>query len=177
MNKDNPQEIATLKMQIRKQIGIAACERFVVLSGESIYLGEGHHWDNGTAVDVWSWLNPARPVKMGDLQAGDETDSFKNTEIFINAWKILISSKALEGGDWVVKVDPDAVFFPERLRKHVKKYSWGTQTKTPMYFKNCNFQKKESEALWSPGSVQCSGHEGTDQQDGRVYPAAMATLG
>jgi len=139
MNKDNAQEIATMKMQIQKQIGIAACERFVVLSGERIYLGQGHKWDNGTAVDVWSWVNPAKPVAMGNLQAGDDTNSFKNTEIFINAWRILISSKALEGTDWAVKADPDAVFFPERLRKHVKKFSWGTQTKTPMYFKNCNF--------------------------------------
>jgi len=141
MNKDNVQEVATMKMQVKMHIGIASCERFAVLSGIKMYLGEGHKWDNGTAVKVHSWENPAKPVPMGNLGAGDETNSFKNTDIFINAWNILISSKIMQGDvDWVIKADPDAVFFPERLRKHVKPFSWGQQTKTPLYFKNCFYK-------------------------------------
>jgi len=141
MNKDNPQEVSTMKMQVKLHIGISSCERFAVLSGVRMYLGEGHKWKNGTAVKVYSWRNPAKAVPMGNLQAGDETNSFKNTEIFINAWNILLSSKIMEGDiDWIIKADPDAVFFPERLRKHVKPFSWGKQTKTPMYFKNCNYK-------------------------------------
>jgi len=141
MNRDNPKEIAIVKMQVRYRIGIAACERFIVLSGERMYLGKGHKLDNGTVVDVFSWFNPAMPALMGNLQAGDETDSFKNTQIFIDAWSELIKSGALERTDydWAVKIDPDAVFFPERLRTHLKKFSSGNQTKTPTFFKNCNW--------------------------------------
>merc|ERR1719221_1975783 len=37
--------------------------------------------------------------------------------------------------DWTVKVDPDAVLFPERLRWHLNKFSWDAN---PRYIKNCN---------------------------------------
>merc|ERR1712039_41838 len=63
---------------------------------------------------------------------GQKTDSFLNTETFLKAWDTLINSDKLWPFDFVVKVDPDCVFFPDRLRKHVKDH-----TGANVYFPNC----------------------------------------
>jgi len=137
MNAKNNDEIATIKGQLRNRTGIFACDNVAVLSAKKIYLGKGHKKPDGQSVKVYSWVNPANPVPMGNLQGGDSTNSFKNTEIFINAWNILAKSGAIFGHNWTVKVDPDAVFFPERLRWHLKHHTWGTEAR---YFKNCKFK-------------------------------------
>lgn len=136
VNADNQEEVNLVKAQLRMRIGIFQCDNAAVLSGRSLYLGEGHKFKNGTAVKVFTWVNPARPVPKGSYEAGDNTISFKNTRIFIDAWNILISSNALWGHNWTVKVDPDAVLFPERLRWHLKNYTYGNK---PMHFKNCDY--------------------------------------
>lgn len=55
-----------------------------------------------------------------------------NTELFVNAWE-----KVIEIGQWrdhafTAKVDPDAVFIPEKLRWHL-----GDQVGTNMFIVNC----------------------------------------
>jgi len=137
MNFKNAEEVRTIKGQVRNRTGIVGCDNFAVLSGRRMYLGKGHKLPNGSHVKVYSWLNPAHSVPMGDLAAGDHTNSYKNADIFIGAWNILVSSGGLWGHNWTVKVDPDAVFFAYRLRAHMKKWTWGTDA---MYFKNCNMK-------------------------------------
>jgi len=82
--------------------------------------------------DMASWA-------VGDTQAqkGAQTNPL-NSNVFRTAWSALKGSKQLQSHDWVVKVDPDAVWFPERLRAHLK-------TDTPghgngldnIFLKNC----------------------------------------
>uniref|UniRef100_A0A6T1JKN6 Uncharacterized protein n=1 Tax=Alexandrium monilatum TaxID=311494 RepID=A0A6T1JKN6_9DINO len=136
MNYENPNEVATIKGQLRNRTGIFGCDNAAVLSGKIVHLGDGHRMPNGSYVQVHTWLNPAHSVPMGNLQGGDHTNSFKNADIFINAWDILTKSGAVFGHDWTAKVDPDAVFFAHRLRRHVKRFTPGH---APMWFKNCEF--------------------------------------
>lgn len=83
--------------------------------------------------DVMTWVNKAIPVSMGEYGVnGQKTDSFLNTATFLLAWDTLISSGTLWLFDFVVKVDPDAVFFPDRLRLHVQAY-----TGRSVYVPNC----------------------------------------
>jgi hypothetical protein len=42
-----------------------------------------------------------------------------NSEVFINAWRHVKDDGRYKHYDWTIKVDPDAVFFPARLRYHL----------------------------------------------------------
>jgi len=147
MNCANGAEVETIKGQLRSRIGIFACDNVAVISGCKMNLGNGHKLPNGSHVQVMTWLNPAAPAPMGVFTAGDNTNSFKNTDIFIRAWDMLISSKVVFGHDWLVKADPDAVFFADRMRRHLTKHSASDK---PFYLKNCNY--KGQAALY--GSIE-----------------------
>jgi len=67
---------------------------------------------------VYTWGNPSRQVKMGKL-GEDNTLSWLNTPVFIKAWNIILDSKKWINSEFVVKVDLDAVFFPDRLGNHL----------------------------------------------------------
>jgi len=49
--------------------------------------------------------------------------SAANTAIFLQAWHSIFQSGIHERFDWIVKVDPDTVFFPDRLRLLVQDHS------------------------------------------------------
>jgi len=136
-NVDNADEVKLIRLQLKMHIGIFSCDDVATLSGRSILLGEGHRYDNGSAIQVYSWLNPATTASKGSFEQGDNTVSFKNTQIFISAWNILVGSGALFKHNWTVKADPDAVLFPERLRWHLKPHTDGD---VPKHLKNCNYK-------------------------------------
>jgi hypothetical protein len=122
------QEEELIRKQLNRRASIFACDEFAVISSERVKIGEVS-WG-----DVWTWKNPAPKVKTGTYgKHGQTTDSFLNTAIFIEAWHTLMKSDRIWKYDWTVKVDPDAVFFPDRLRKRVAPY-----TGTSAYFANCH---------------------------------------
>jgi len=60
---------------------------------------------------------PAPDVNKGNLsKAGTTTSSWLNTMIFQETWKLILAEDTWWNHAWTVKVDPDAVFFPHRLR-------------------------------------------------------------
>jgi len=108
-------EEALVKLQFEKRASIFACNEFAVISTKPITIGTLNE------SKVIAWVNEATPVTMGQYGVnGQKTDSFLNTATFLLAWDTLISSGKLWPHDFVVKVDPDAVFFPDRLRKHME---------------------------------------------------------
>lgn len=42
-------------------------------------------------------------------------------EMFKSAWDVVIQDARMRETEWTVKVDPDTVFFPERLRQHLQR--------------------------------------------------------
>merc|ERR1719166_870958 len=91
----------------------------------------------GPAVQSWILQEDLTVhAKQGSLEG------ILNTRIFMNAWDYLDRDGRFRNYDWVVKVDPDAVFFPSRLREHLD--AKAPHKKVNMYFMNCRFQDK----LW-----------------------------
>lgn len=120
-------EETLIRQQLVKRASIFACNGYAVIAPVKILLG------NISRKGVYTWVNPARTVAMGKYGInGQKTDSFLNTETFLKAWDTLMNSGKLWVYDFVVKVDPDCVFFPDRLRKHVKDHKGAK-----VYFPNC----------------------------------------
>jgi hypothetical protein len=119
-----------MKNQLRKRTGIFACNDFAVISDHKESLGLA---STGCS-EVWTWVNKVAQVPAGVLGVkGATTNSWLNTQVFIQAWDTLMTSNQLWAHDWVVKVDPDAIFLPERLRPKLAPH------KGPMFLLNCNW--------------------------------------
>lgn len=111
------QELIT--WQFNKKVSIFACEGSAVFSS-----GE------------WQIVPGLVTKKVNsDLQCsfGGDSGSALNTWIFIAVWKRVIDDGEYQAYKWVVKVDPDCVFFPERLLAIVPMYS------TSDYIVNCRY--------------------------------------
>jgi hypothetical protein len=116
--------------QLRTRASIFACDETVVVSSESLNLGKNQYGQ-----DVWTWKNPPPSNAVGNLsKQGVTTNSWLNTMTFMLAFDTIMNDK--EGRIWkrdfLVKVDPDAVFFPDRLRKHVM-----AKAGQAVYYLNC----------------------------------------
>jgi len=120
-----------MKNQLRKKTGIFACNGYAVISDHKESLGLAPN----ECGEVWTWINHVDPVPAGTYGVnGATTNSWLNTQVFIVAWDTLMTSNKLWAHDWVVKVDPDAVFLPERLRPRL-----GPHGKGPWFLLNCNW--------------------------------------
>jgi hypothetical protein len=130
MRHNTPEE-TLIKMQLKHSISIFACDETVVISADKVKLGTDR-----IGKDVWTWKNPAPSGEVGNLAApGVTTNSWLNTQVFITAFSTLMSDskERLWQYEWLVKADPDAVFFPDRIRNHLRDHT-GQAT----YFVNCN---------------------------------------
>merc|ERR1712014_203480 len=58
-----------------------------------------------------------------------------NVDFMLHAWRMVGVNENLAGHHYVVKPDPDTVFFPERLRRELQRYSSSLGAKR--FFKNC----------------------------------------
>jgi len=77
-----------------------------------------------------------------------------NTNVFWRAWHKIFKSRHFEKHDWIVKVDPDAVFAPERLRQHMSQGHYDANAR--IFFKNCaQFHSMQGPLeIFSRGAVQ-----------------------
>jgi hypothetical protein len=127
-----------IRAQKAKGIGIFACEDWAVLT------------DGGT-VNLGTYKTPAIKVKkvaIGDLHNnGVTTTSWLNTMIFMKAWEIIGKDSRFRLHDWTVKVDPDAVFFANRLKRVVTPISMAHKDAKPKVFlNNCDLYRDKG---WS----------------------------
>jgi len=122
--------------QLKAKFGIFACNDFAVISRSSYPIELGQHPWNKSAV-VKTWPNPLPPDVKGNPAAGDATASYKNARTFLVAWKSLMKSNLLWRHDWIVKCDPDAVFYPARLREKVKPRTLPPKGPGPFFYYNC----------------------------------------
>lgn len=115
---DNPMgwdEQKLVKHQLVQGMGIFQCNDWAVMTNEAVALNRwGAHGfptipegQIDPMVDLASWA-------VGYTQA--------NSATLRVVWSALKESEKLSKHDWVVKVDSDAVWFPDRLRKHLKAY-------------------------------------------------------
>jgi hypothetical protein len=94
-------EPAMMEAQLKHRLGIFACDGFAVFSNPVAKLG---HLET-KLIDM-------------DLHAeiGGEYNTSLNTPMFVKLWELIGSEGTYKDYGWMVKADPDTVFFPERLR-------------------------------------------------------------
>jgi len=112
----------TIRQQREMNFSIFRCDDWAVFTIEPNHLG---------AQDQTIAIYGA-PASVGTQPGGQ---LILNTDVFVRVWKKIKEGDQFRKRQWTVKVDVDAVFFPDRLREHL---NWkGNPWHTKVYFKNC----------------------------------------
>lgn len=122
-----------LKWQYDNSAGIFACDQAAVYSNKAIELVPGV-----VAKVVNSTLK---------CEYGGDSQSALNAWIFIAVWQKLIEVGDYKSYDWVVKADPDAVFFPARLSVIL------TEHRGAAYINNCKYGMHGPIEVFSSGAI------------------------
>jgi len=111
-----------IEAQLHHGIGIFTCDHHTVLSSERVKLEGG-----GRVFYAES---------IGDMSCeyGGPYYLALNSDIFLRAWKRVFSDGTYLKADLTVKVDPDAVFIPSRLQRHLR----FADPDAKVYYNNCD---------------------------------------
>lgn len=116
-------EVSLVRTLLNHGAGIFTCEDWTVFS-------EGH-------VE----LSPGPPARIITEDVGSVKCDFggpwhlaMNSKVFIKVWRKVFADKRYLKAGWTVKVDPDAVFLPARLRAMLVK----SDPDANVYFNNCD---------------------------------------
>jgi hypothetical protein len=141
-----------LRMEYALHANIFACDQYAIYSNALIQVAPGIRTG----------------VVDSDLKCdkGGEFMTALNTPIFLAVWTKVMMDGTFLNHDWVVKADPDTVFFPDRLRQMLVKYSDDTRMGTGLYLNNCNFGlhgplevfSVNAVKAWGTGSAHCMKH-------------------
>eukprot|EP00932_Pfiesteria_piscicida_P016985 SRR837773.3889.p1 GENE.SRR837773.3889~~SRR837773.3889.p1 ORF type:complete len:320 (+),score=121.54 SRR837773.3889:88-960(+) len=135
-------ELDLIKKQFALKASYFACEDWAILSDVEVELAPG-----------------IRTIELGSLETHDGVRThFANTDIFSRAFDKLKVEGRMMGRDFVVKLDPDAVFFPDRLKAAIRNQAHAPAVGDAgpnMYFQNCLFQNR----LWMFGAIEVLSQE------------------
>jgi hypothetical protein len=99
-------EVALLKSQLAKRVGIFACNEYVVYSSKDIVL---------------TTETESATVRTNVLE-GSLSAVADSAGAFFSLWEGVVADKHFDSYDWTAKVDADAVFLPQRLRQRMKSF-------------------------------------------------------
>jgi hypothetical protein len=117
-------EIDLAIMQHKQGISIFQCKHRVVYSNQLIKLADGFS------------TRKFNSSQYADI--GGQWMTALNTDIFMAFWKAVITDGDYLKTGWIVKVDPDTVWFPHRLRPILLEQEKKNNTKgAGAYFQNC----------------------------------------
>lgn len=110
-------EMDIMRVQAQKAAGIFACDDAAVYSNTKVDLVPGVSTTIiGMAIGGWS-----------------KDGTAANSQTFFNAWAAVNADGRFREHDFVVKVDPDTVLMPDRLRGHL-----APKAGQNVYFANCD---------------------------------------
>lgn len=117
--------------QFKFKVGIFGCEGWEAFSDGDFCL------DKSTKLCVTKM--PDVEGEFAALTRVDKPQKYVNTPLFYQVWKALRDHGNYQYHDWTVKVDPQTVFLPQRLRNFLSDPSnmKGIQTEQGNYFENC----------------------------------------
>uniref|UniRef100_A0A7S1RQT0 Uncharacterized protein n=1 Tax=Alexandrium catenella TaxID=2925 RepID=A0A7S1RQT0_ALECA len=96
-------EAELIRYQMAERLSIFACDAWAVFSDRAFDLGDGF---------------AATPIGNISSEKG-QWGSWLNTPVFVKAWHAVFYTGQFRYCDWTVKVDPDSMFLPVRLKQHV----------------------------------------------------------
>merc|ERR1719223_400178 len=113
-----------MNKQLDMDGGIFACDGYDVIASEDVTLGTAK---DGTNIVVKTKL--IEQIEVGVSQDG----TAGNAKLFMAFWDSIIAGKRFRDYDWTIKVDPDAVIIPWRIRDHMRSHIGEN-----VYVVNCN---------------------------------------
>mmetsp|Transcript_58627 Transcript_58627/g.116286 ORF Transcript_58627/g.116286 Transcript_58627/m.116286 type:complete len:565 (-) Transcript_58627:52-1746(-) len=117
-------EVSIIRTQLARGASIFSCNAWDVISNESVMLSPG------PPSIIRAQVMPGSMV----CKFGGPYNTALNSEIFWRVWVKVFELKRFVEYDWSVKMDPDAVWLPNRLRTHVA----NRQPASPVYLNNCD---------------------------------------
>jgi hypothetical protein len=114
-----------LSMQLEERWGIFACDQAMVYSNP--------------AGDIGGFPTGLVDTDLHCEMGGEPglMPTVLNTPVFEKVWEKVIQDEHFRAHDWIVKVDPDTVFFPERIRQIVQTVPQDRLVGDGMFLKNC----------------------------------------
>merc|ERR1712217_53618 len=109
-------------MQYHEHTSLFACDAYSVYSNKSIELIPGHR----TRIIDSDLVAPLGGIYHTAL----------NTPVFMELWSRVLRDGIFDHYAWTVKVDPDTVFLPDRLRGLLQNHS---EAPGGMYVNNCKY--------------------------------------
>eukprot|EP00418_Pyrodinium_bahamense_P098546 CAMPEP_0179027194 /NCGR_PEP_ID=MMETSP0796-20121207/8913_1 /TAXON_ID=73915 /ORGANISM="Pyrodinium bahamense, Strain pbaha01" /LENGTH=707 /DNA_ID=CAMNT_0020723315 /DNA_START=1 /DNA_END=2127 /DNA_ORIENTATION=+ len=145
-------EIFLLQQQFTVGANMFGCDQYSIYSSEVINVAPGVQ----------------TVIARNDLKCttGGEFKTALNTDIFIDIWKKVVAEGKHLMTDWTVKVDPDTVFFPARLRQVLAPLqARAAGAIRGMYLNNCKFGmhgpmevlSRTAVGMWFSGIDRCIG--------------------
>jgi len=111
-----------MQAQLKEGAGIFSCDGYDVLASENNTLGTGK---DGRRVEA---------ILIPKIEVGVSQDGTAgNAKLFMAVWDRIIADGRFRNFDWTIKVDPDAVIVPWRVRDHMRPH-----TGKSVYVVNCN---------------------------------------
>jgi hypothetical protein len=142
-------ELQLLQLQYQRRVSIFACDSYSVYSNRVVEIAEGLQTG----------------VVNSDLTCtyGGEFYTALNVEIFMAVWVQVVAEARFVSYAWTVKVDPDCVFLPDRLRQKLANHH---EDPRGVYLNNCKFGlhgpievfSRNAAITWARGSAQCMQH-------------------
>eukprot|EP00930_Biecheleria_cincta_P034146 TRINITY_DN23616_c0_g1_i1.p1 TRINITY_DN23616_c0_g1~~TRINITY_DN23616_c0_g1_i1.p1 ORF type:complete len:780 (-),score=133.66 TRINITY_DN23616_c0_g1_i1:35-2137(-) len=138
-------EQGLLIMQYEHRAGIFGCDEYVVYSNQALVLAPG--------------LITRRVLSSQKCEVGGEFGTALNLNIFTAVWRQVISDGQYLLFNWIVKADPDTVFFPHRLRPILARHEKGAVGGygQGVYFNNCKFGMHGPLEIFSQNAVNAMG--------------------
>lgn len=135
-----------ISMQYDEAASLFACDEYGLYSNVRLELAQG----------VWTGVvNSTLKCEMGG-----EFGTALNTGIFLAVWAKIVSDGRFLWHDWTIKVDPDAVFLPSRLRSHLMNH---LEDEHGVYINNCKYGmhgplevfSRNAIKAWAMGAGEC----------------------
>jgi hypothetical protein len=134
-------ESTLLAFQYSKGASIFGCDEYGVYSNRRMVITPG--------------LNTSVVQHSLKCEFGGEFGTALNTEIFLAVWAKVIADGRYAFHDWTAKVDPDAVFFPLRLRSLVQSHQ--ANSYGGVYLNNCRLGMHGPLEVFSTAAVRLMG--------------------
>jgi hypothetical protein len=145
-------EESLLLWQVNEGVSLFACEEAAVYSNVSRELVPG--------------LSTLKVDSNLVCDKGGEFGTALNTEIFFAVWDAVIANGRYKKHDWVVKVDPDSVFFPHRMHDVLDLLIDDGRSEPGVYINNCQYGmhgplevlSRAAVDTWDKGRQECVDH-------------------